>query len=108
MSHPAEFPQVTALTRGNIYYDGGVVSHSLRFEDGSRKTLGVIKAGSYHFDTGAPERMDITEGNVRFRLAGSEVWISCRAGESFEVPGNSRFDIVVDEGFAQYVCSFLA
>lgn len=107
MAHPTEFPNVTALTKGNVYFDGAVVSHTILLADGSRKTLGVIKAGSYQFDTGAPELMEITDGMCRYRNKGTETWFTCSAGESFEVPGNSRFDLVVAEGFAQYICSYL-
>ncbi|MGY8674272.1 MAG: pyrimidine/purine nucleoside phosphorylase, partial [Verrucomicrobiia bacterium] len=41
-SIPAEFPNVTALTKANVYFDGKVVSHTIRFADDSTKTLGLI------------------------------------------------------------------
>lgn len=108
MSLPTEFPNVTALTKGNIYFDGGVVSHAVLLADGRRKTLGFIRAGAYEFKTDAPERMEMTDGSCRYRLAGTEDWITVPAGKSFDVPGNSAFEITVEEGFAQYICSYLS
>ena len=74
--------------------------------EGDKVTLGLIFPGSYNFGTAAPERMDITDGSCRVKLPGADDWITCRAGESFNVPGDSSFDIAVDEGIAQYVCSY--
>jgi uncharacterized protein YaiE (UPF0345 family) len=108
MSHPAQFENVTAVCKANVYFDGKVVSHTIVLGDGSRKTLGVILPGEYHFNTAAPERMDITAGACRVKLSGEEQWTSYGAGSSFDVPGNDSFDIAVDEGSADYICSFLA
>lgn len=102
-----EFPGVTARAVANVYFDGGVVSHAITFTDGSRKTLGLIFAGSYEFATDGPERMEITAGSCRVRVAGQGAFATFDAGSSFDVPGKSRFEIAVDEGVAQYVCSFL-
>lgn len=104
---PEQFANVTVTCKANIYFDGGVTSHTLFFADGSKKTVGIIAPGDYHFNTGAPERMEIIAGACRVRLAGSNDWIGFSAGTWFDVPGNSGFDIAVDAGFAEYVCSFL-
>lgn len=107
MSAPEQFENVTAVTLANVYFDGKVVSHTLVFADGSKKTLGVIFPGSFSFNTGAPERMDITAGSCTVRLKGESSFKTFAAGSSFDVPGNSSFEIAVDSGVAQYVCSFL-
>jgi len=101
-----EFQNVTAVAKANVYFDGKVVSHTLRFTDGSKKTLGLIYPGEFHFGTDAPERMDITAGACRVRLDGTSDWREYGAGSSFRVPGKSGFDIVVASGIAEYVCSF--
>lgn len=106
MSHPTKFEGVTADTLANVYFDGKVISHTLHFADKTRKTLGIILPGSYSFNTGAPERMDITAGVCRVRLAGEDEWAVYAAGAGFNVPGNSSFEIAVEEGQAQYICSF--
>lgn len=102
-----EFSQVTAVAKANVYFDGKVVSHSIRFEDGSRKTLGVIYPGSYHFNTEAAERMEITDGACAVVLDGHKESVRYEAGSHFDVPARSGFTITVSGPLCQYVCSFL-
>jgi purine/pyrimidine-nucleoside phosphorylase len=108
MSTPTalEFAQVTVLAKANVYFDGKVVSHGFVLPDGSRKSLGLIYPGEYHFGTGAKERMDIIAGTCRVRLDGSEESKDYGAGTSFSVPGNSGFSISVAAGITEYVCSY--
>jgi uncharacterized protein YaiE (UPF0345 family) len=101
-----QFENVTALAKANIYFDGKVVSHTLLFGGGVKKTLGLIYPGSFHFGTDAAERMDITAGACRVKLDGESEWKSYAAGTSFRIPAKSGFDIVVESGIAEYVCSF--
>src|SRR6476660_6070311 len=103
---PESFANVEVLTKANVYFDGKVVSHTVRFSDGSKKTLGLIYPGTYHFGTGAPELMQIVGGACRAKLDGETDFKSYPAGTTFHVPGNSGFDIAVDGGIAEYVCSF--
>jgi uncharacterized protein YaiE (UPF0345 family) len=100
------FANVEVLTKANVYFDGKVVSHTVRFSDGSKKTLGLIYPGSYHFGTEAPELMQISAGSCRVRIKGDPDFKPYDAGSAFRVPGNSGFDIAVDAGIAEYVCSF--
>jgi uncharacterized protein YaiE (UPF0345 family) len=102
-----EFSPVTAVAKANVYFDGKVVSHSLLFPDGSKKTLGLIYPGSYHFGTAAAERMEIIDGACSVLLDGGSERREYRSGSAFEVPANSGFTITVEEGICQYVCSFL-
>lgn len=106
MGRPMKFENVTAVAEANVYFDGKVVSHTLLFSDSSKKTLGLIYPGEYHFGTDAAERMDITAGACRVRLDGTSEWHEYAAGTSFRVPGKSGFDIAVASGIAEYVCSF--
>jgi len=104
---PKEFAGVTVHTKANVYFDGGVVSHTVLFADGAKKTLGLIRPGSYHFGTGAPERMEIVAGACRVKLDGKKATKDYPAGSFFDVPGKSGFDIIVASGLCEYVCSFL-
>lgn len=104
---PEQFSNVTATCKANIYFDGKVVSHTITLTDGSRKTLGLIYPGSFKFNTGVAERMEIIAGACRARIAGKGDWIGFPAGTRFDVPANSFFEIEVGEGIAEYVCSFL-
>jgi uncharacterized protein YaiE (UPF0345 family) len=101
-----KFENVTVLAKANVYFDGRVVSHTILLANGAKKTLGLIYPGEFHFSTDAAERMEVTAGNCRVRLDGSDVWNEYGAGAVFEVPASSGFDIVVNGGIAEYVCSF--
>jgi len=104
---PTQFPGVTAHTKANVYFDGKVVSHTIVMPDGAKKTLGLIYPGSFHFGTGAPERMEIVAGKCRVTLDGQTVEKEYGAGASFDVAGNNGFSIAVDAGICEYICSFL-
>ncbi|MBL9177315.1 MAG: pyrimidine/purine nucleoside phosphorylase [Verrucomicrobiaceae bacterium] len=104
---PAEFPNVTAVAKANVYFDGKVVSHSILFPDGSKKTLGLIYPGSYHFGTGKAERMEIVAGECVVKLDGGDAKTTHQGGLFFDVPANSGFDITVSSGICEYICSFL-
>lgn len=89
----------------NSYFDGGV--QSLGFErDDRRCTVGVISAGSYRFDTDAPERMTVVFGELEVLLAGADQWVSFTSGAVFEVPGTASFE-VRSTASAAYLCEFL-
>jgi uncharacterized protein YaiE (UPF0345 family) len=107
MSIPSEFQGVTAVTKANVYFDGRVVSHTLLFPDGSKKTLGLIYPGTYHFGTDKAERMEIVAGSCTVKLDGSNATQSYAAGTIFDVPAKSGFDISVESGIAEYICSFI-
>ncbi|HIF52035.1 MAG TPA: pyrimidine/purine nucleoside phosphorylase [Thiotrichaceae bacterium] len=100
------FDQVSVVIEANIYFDGKVSSRTIVFPDGSKKTLGLLLPGEYHFNTDAPEHMKITEGTIEYRLQESDDWKKVEAGGEFNLPGNSSFDIRALE-IADYVCSFL-
>lgn len=102
------FSPVTAVAKANVYFDGKVVSHTILFEDGTKKTLGLIYPGSYHFGTDAAERMEITDGSCAVVLDGQTESATYAGGTAFDVPGKSGFAITVSEGICQYVCSFLS
>lgn len=103
-----EFPSVTAIARANIYFDGNVISHTIVFPDSTKKTLGAIYAGEYHFGTDAAEEMAITDGSCDVQLDGEDQFVSYAAGTAFQVPAKSGFTIRVADGICQYVCSFLS
>ncbi len=102
-----QFENVTAIAKANVYFDGKVVSHSILFAGGTKKTLGLIYPGSYHFGTDAAERMEITDGSCEVLLDGQDATRSYAAGTHFDVPAKSGFTISVTSGICQYVCSFL-
>src|SRR5258706_11449563 len=99
-----EFRGVTAVTKANVYFDGKVVSHSILFPDGSKKTLGLIYPGKFHFGTDKAERMEIVAGACTVKLDGQSATRDYTADTAFDVPAKSGFDIAVKGGICEYVC----
>lgn len=101
------FSNVTAIAKANVYFDGKVVSHTILFPTGAKKTLGLIYPGKFHFGTEKAERMEILAGSCRVKIDGGSETLDYSRGSTFEVPANSGFDIEVPDGICEYVCSFL-
>lgn len=102
----SEFKNVTAVKKANVYFEGKVTSRTIIFEDGERKTLGIMLPGDYEFGTGDKEVMEILGGSMDVKLSGSDEFVTYKEGESFEVPANSKFNLEVKE-VADYCCSYI-
>jgi len=102
----SEFKDVTVIKEANIYFDGKVTSRTVLFSDGSRKTLGILLPGEYDFGTDEKEIMEILSGSLEFSLSEGEGWKTVHAGESFEVPAQSKFKVKVTE-LTDYCCSYI-
>jgi uncharacterized protein YaiE (UPF0345 family) len=98
----------SVTTQANVYFDGKCISHGITLADGTKKSVGVILPASLTFNTGAAETMECVGGACEYKLAGSDEWSRSSAGESFSVPGNSKFDIRVAPGCDayHYICHF--
>ncbi len=103
----SEFTNVTVIKKANVYFDGKVVSRTVVFADGSKKTLGIMQPGEYEFGTGDKELMEIISGELDVALPGTASARPVKAGESFEVPANSKFRMVV-KSLTDYCCTFIA
>jgi len=101
-----EFKNVTIIKKANIYFDGGVASHTVLLADGSKKTIGVMQPGEYEFSTAKAEIMEILSGELDLLLPGSSVWKPVKGGDSFEVSANSSFSMRV-KAVSDYCCSFI-
>lgn len=101
----SEFNNVTIIKQANVYFDGKVNSRTLRFADGSVKTLGFMLPGEYTFNTADPELMEILAGELEVLLPGGDRQI-VQAGTSFNVPANAQFTVKVNSP-CDYCCSFL-
>lgn len=102
----SEFENVTVVKRANVYFDGNVSSRTIRFGDGSTKTLGFMLPGEYQFNTADKELMEIMSGDTEVLLPGNPEWISIKGGESFEVPADASFSIKALTP-TDYCCSFI-
>ncbi len=102
----SEFNNVTIVKQANVYFDGKVNSRTIRFADGSTKTLGFMQPGEYTFNTADPELMEILAGELEVLLPGNDEWQTIKGGEAFNVPANSKFTMQVKTA-SDYCCSFL-
>jgi purine/pyrimidine-nucleoside phosphorylase len=102
----SEFSNVTIVKAANVYFDGNVTSRTVKFADGTRKSLGIMLPGEYEFNTGDAEVMEIMSGETQVQLNGEGEWKSVKGGERFEVGANSLFKIKVVT-LADYCCSFI-
>lgn len=101
----SQFDNVSVIKKSNVFFDGKCVSHSVLFNDGTRKTVGVILPSTLTFNVGVPEIMEITSGTCRVRIGDEPDFSTYAAGSRFSVPANGSFVIQADE-VVDYVCSF--
>jgi len=108
MENPmSEFENVTVVKEANVYFDGKVTSRVVKFDDGSRKTLGIMQPGDYEFGTEEKEIMEILAGELEILLPGEENWQSIQGGQSFEVPANAKFKLKI-KTLTDYCCSYIS
>jgi purine/pyrimidine-nucleoside phosphorylase len=100
------FTNVTVIKKANVYFNGNVTSRTILFEDGTRKTLGIILPGEYEFGTADKERMEVLAGSLKALLPGSKKWALLGPGQAFEIPANSKFKVSATE-VTDYCCSYL-
>ena len=92
------------MIKCNEYFDGKVKSLAFHTSD-KPATIGVMAAGEYTFSTEAAETVTVISGKLIITLPGSITAQSFSAGESFDVPGNSTFDVQVMADSA-YLCLY--
>lgn len=101
-----QFDKVSIVKKANIYFDGKVTSRTVLFQNGEKKTLGIMLPGEYEFGTADKEFMEITVGTLDVKLPGSDEWHTFKGGECFEVAANSKFKLIVKE-VTDYCCSYI-
>lgn len=101
----SQFDNVSVVKKGNVFFDGKCVSHSVLFADGARKTVGVIMPGTLTFNVSTPELMEITSGTCRVKIGSEPDFKTYAAGDQFSVAANDKFVIEAAE-VVNYVCSF--
>ena len=92
------------MFKTNEYFEGRVVSIAFQGET-LPATVGVMAAGDYQFSTGKPETMKVISGRMSVQLPGADDWQTFSAGESFELPGDSQFQVRIDADCA-YLCLY--
>ncbi|OCL82352.1 pyrimidine/purine nucleoside phosphorylase [Arcobacter porcinus] len=99
------FQGVSIAKAANILYDGNITSRTITFQDGSKKTLGIMLEGEYELNTVNKEIIDIQRGTLELLLPASD-WKTFEGPASFEVPENTKFRLKV-HSLVDYCCSFI-
>lgn len=102
----SEFNHVSVVKKANVYFGGNVSSRTIKFADGSIKTLGFMLPGEYTFNTADKETMEILDGDLEVKLPDSDEWKAIQGGETFEVPANAKFTVKINTP-TDYCCSFI-
>jgi hypothetical protein len=100
------FENVTVVKKANVYFGGTVTSRTVLFAGGEKKTLGIMMPGEYEFGTADKEIMEILAGDLTVLLPGSKDWKRITAGQTFDVPANSKFKLKVS-ALTDYCCSYV-
>ena len=101
----AQFKGVSIAKAANILYGGNITSRSITFEDGSKKTLGIMLPGEYELNTVNKEIIDIQRGKIDLLLPATD-WQEFEGPASFEIPANTKFKLRVHT-LVDYCCSFI-
>ncbi|MGB2907877.1 MAG: pyrimidine/purine nucleoside phosphorylase [Candidatus Aminicenantaceae bacterium] len=88
----------------NEYFDGKVKSLAFETDEGPA-TIGVMDAGEYEFGTSTVEIMQVVSGSMEVKLPGSGEWQTFRAGDSFRVEADQKFQLRLISA-AAYLCLY--
>lgn len=89
----------------NEYYNGHV--KSIGFSNAHGKfTIGVMAAGEYEFGTSTTEYMTIVSGEMKVQLSGETEWKIYKPFETFIVPKDSKFRIIIKDSACSYLCRY--
>lgn len=88
----------------NEYFGGKVKSIGFQASDGPA-TVGVMAPGDYEFGTSTKEIMSVVSGALNVKLPGSETWKEVKAGDTFIVEKDRKFQLKVAVDTA-YLCLY--
>jgi uncharacterized protein YaiE (UPF0345 family) len=94
---------VTDKVSHNVYFDGKVQSLGIETEKG-KATVGVMKKGTYVFNTTVVETMIIIAGNVSAKVSGGE-WLRYKKDDAFEIAAHTSFEVMCETDVA-YICYY--
>ncbi|MFJ2975407.1 pyrimidine/purine nucleoside phosphorylase [Kluyvera sp. NPDC087067] len=94
------------MLQSNDYFEGKVKSIGFTSSSTGRASVGVMLEGEYTFSTAQPEEMTVISGALNVLLPGEIEWKVYNAGDVFNVPGHSEFNLEVAEP-TSYLCRYL-
>lgn len=88
----------------NEYFDGNVKSIAFKTES-LTATVGVMAPGNYVFNTADKEEVTVICGALTIKRPDDNEEKTFNAGESFNVPADCSFDVMVTSDTA-YLCLY--
>ena len=70
-----------------------------------KRHLDFMLAGEYEFNTDAEEIMEVLGGDMSVMLPGESEYTLYTKGQSYVVPANSSFKMIVEK-YVDYCCSY--
>jgi uncharacterized protein YaiE (UPF0345 family) len=92
------------MFKTNEYFDGRVKSIAFTTPE-CPATLGVMAPGEYEFGTSTVEYMTVVSGKLTVLLPGALEWKDFAPFDTFVVPKESRFKLIVREETG-YLCLY--
>ncbi|MEP3838380.1 MAG: pyrimidine/purine nucleoside phosphorylase [Algibacter sp.] len=92
------------MISANEYFDGQVKSLAYKSKTGN-STVGVMEPGEYEFGTSTHETMHVIEGEMTVKLPGETNWSTYKAGSSYQIDANKKFQVKVPSQTA-YLCQY--
>ncbi len=92
------------MFKTNEYFDGKVKSMAFSTADGPA-TLGLMAPGEYEFGTSTVEYMTVLSGEMEVLLPGETAWKTFRPFETYMVPKDQKFKLIIKEDCA-YKCLY--
>lgn len=93
----------------NAYFDGKVQSigfQAIGFQgEKLPATVGVMAPGDYEFGASQKETMTVVSGALTVMLPGTTDWQTFKAGETFIVAADTKFQLKVEQDTA-YLCTY--
>jgi uncharacterized protein YaiE (UPF0345 family) len=103
MSSSSSSLGVTDKVSHNVYFDGKVQSLGIETEKGAA-TVGVMKKGTYVFNTTSLETMVIISGEMSTKLDGGD-WLTHKKDDTFEIAAHKSFEVMCATDVA-YICYY--
>lgn len=98
---------VSVGLKANVYFDGRVVSRDVFFQDGLRRTIGVVLPGTYEFGVGDKEIVTIISGEAEVLLPpGLKEWEKVSEGSLFSIIKDSSYKLRCSV-ILEYLCEFI-
>jgi len=101
----SDFKGICIAKAANILYDGNITSRAITFEDGSKKTLGIMLCGEYELNTVNKAILDIQRGSLELLLPEQD-WQMFEGPASLEILANTKYKLRVNS-LVDYCCSFI-